>query len=185
MSTWWPCKVERCRRRNIYKKDVITSRGNSLYHYLRLYNPCGPWSLFQFFNLYIVSWTPWAGDKPVARPLHTHRTTQTQNTDIHALSGIHAHDPSVWAGEDVSFLRPRATVIGALTVHKLQDDCTFMAAPWNQNVKQCNMTLIYNIMNNIVLSIFLQPVVTKRRAQELVNWRWYLIFDSEKMCTKR
>jgi hypothetical protein len=28
-------------------------------------------------------------------------------TNIHALSGILAHDPSVWAGEDISCLRPR------------------------------------------------------------------------------
>jgi hypothetical protein len=37
-------------------------------------------------------------------------TAQTENkqTDIHALSGIGTHDPSVWAaGEDVSHLRPR------------------------------------------------------------------------------
>jgi hypothetical protein len=33
----------------------------------------GPWTLFQF---------PWTGDQPVARPLPTHRTTQTQNKRI-------------------------------------------------------------------------------------------------------
>jgi hypothetical protein len=50
------------------------------------------------------------GDQPVTRPLPTHRTTQTQNkrihnADIHALSGIRAHDPSVRANEDSSCLR--------------------------------------------------------------------------------
>jgi hypothetical protein len=34
---------------------------------------------------------------------HKHRT----QTDIHASSGIRTHDPSVWAGEDISCLRPR------------------------------------------------------------------------------
>jgi hypothetical protein len=47
--------------------------------YLWLYSPCGPWSLFQFRNLYTVSGIRWEGDQPVARPLPTHRATQTQN----------------------------------------------------------------------------------------------------------
>jgi hypothetical protein len=46
---------------------------------LWLYNPCGPWLLFQFLNLYTVGRTPWRGINPVARPLPTHGTKQTQN----------------------------------------------------------------------------------------------------------
>jgi hypothetical protein len=34
---------------------------------------------FSFFNFYIVGTTPWTGDQSIARPLPTHRTTQTQN----------------------------------------------------------------------------------------------------------
>jgi hypothetical protein len=34
---------------------------------------------FGFLILYTVGRTPWTGDEPVARPLPTHRTTQTQN----------------------------------------------------------------------------------------------------------
>jgi hypothetical protein len=70
---------------------------------------CAPWPLFQFLNLYTVGRTPWTGDQPVARPLPTHRTTQTEqtHTDIHALSGIRTHDYSVRTGEDGSCLRPR------------------------------------------------------------------------------
>jgi hypothetical protein len=40
------------------------------------------WTLAAFFSfliLYKVGRTPWTGDQPVARPLHTHRTIQTQN----------------------------------------------------------------------------------------------------------
>jgi hypothetical protein len=64
----------------------------------------GPWPLFQFLNQCTVGRTPWTGDQPVARPLPTHRTTQTQNKriDIHASSGIRTEDTSVWAGEDNS-----------------------------------------------------------------------------------
>jgi hypothetical protein len=43
------------------------------------YNPCGPWPLFQFLNLYAVCRISSTGDQLVARPLPTHRTTQTQN----------------------------------------------------------------------------------------------------------
>jgi hypothetical protein len=39
----------------------------------------GPWPFFSFLILYTVGRTPWTGDRPVARPLPTHRTTQTQN----------------------------------------------------------------------------------------------------------
>jgi hypothetical protein len=46
-----------------------------------------------------VGRTPWTGNQPVIRPLH--------NTDIHALSGIRTHDPSVRAGEDILCLIPR------------------------------------------------------------------------------
>jgi hypothetical protein len=38
--------------------------------------------------------------QPAARPLPTQ-----DNTDIHALSGIRTHDPSVPASEDISCLR--------------------------------------------------------------------------------
>jgi hypothetical protein len=33
---------------------------------------------FSFLILYTVGSTPWTGDQPVARPLPTHRTTQTE-----------------------------------------------------------------------------------------------------------
>jgi hypothetical protein len=76
-----------------------------------LYSPCDPSQLFQFLNPYTVGRTPWIEDQPVARPLCTPRTTQTEwtytNTDIHASSGTRTHDPSFRAGEDCSCLRPR------------------------------------------------------------------------------
>jgi hypothetical protein len=57
---------------------TIRNLSSSLF-YLWLYSPCGPWPLGQLFNLYTVVRTPCTGDQPVARPLPTHRTTQTQN----------------------------------------------------------------------------------------------------------
>jgi hypothetical protein len=49
--------------------------------------------------------TPWTSDQPVARPLpETGQHIHTPN--IHALSGIRTHDPSVLASEDSTCLRP-------------------------------------------------------------------------------
>jgi hypothetical protein len=63
----------------------------------------------QFLTPKTVGETPWTGNQPVVRPLPTHKATQTEQTytDIHALSGIRIHDPTVQAGEDSSCLRPR------------------------------------------------------------------------------
>jgi hypothetical protein len=69
----------------------------------------GPGLLFSSVIIFTDGRTPWTSDQPVARPLSKHRTTQTQNKsmhilNIHALSGIRTHDPSV-RGEDSSCLR--------------------------------------------------------------------------------
>jgi hypothetical protein len=66
--------------------------------------------LFSFLILCTVGRTLWTGDRPVARPLPTHRTQHrinSHNTDTHALSGVRTHDPSVETSEDSSCLRPR------------------------------------------------------------------------------
>jgi hypothetical protein len=49
------------------------------------------------------------GISSVERPLPTQDNTDTEETrtDIHASSGSRNHDPSVWVGEDISYLRPR------------------------------------------------------------------------------
>jgi hypothetical protein len=60
-----------------------------------------PWALasdFQFHDHFTDGRTPWTSDQLVARPLPKHRTTQTQNTqihipNIHAFSGIRTHNP--------------------------------------------------------------------------------------------
>jgi hypothetical protein len=61
--------------------------------------------------------TPWTSDESVGRPLPKHRTTQTQNKrihtpNIHALSEIGTHDPSVRVSEDSYALNCAATVTG-------------------------------------------------------------------------
>jgi hypothetical protein len=77
--------------------------------------PFRPWPIFSLM-IYTVRMTPWTGDQLVARPVPTHRTTQTQNkgTHIHAWSGIRTHDPSVRANEDGSYLTTVRPLIGML-----------------------------------------------------------------------
>jgi hypothetical protein len=72
------------------------------------------WALdaFQFPDLFTIDRTPWTNDQLNARPLPKHWTAQTQNKhiykpNIHALSGIRTHDPSVRESEERSCLRAR------------------------------------------------------------------------------
>jgi hypothetical protein len=81
--------------------------------------PYGPWSLFQFLNLYTVGRTPWTGDQPVARPLPTHRTTRTQNKRIQTSMPRMVFEPTIPVLErvkTVNVLDCAAAVIGVRAV---------------------------------------------------------------------
>jgi hypothetical protein len=78
-----------------------------------LYSPCGPWSLFQFLNLYTVGRTPWTGDQPVARPL----PTQIQNKGTQTSMPLVGFETTVLVFERakmVHALDRAATVIGLM-----------------------------------------------------------------------
>jgi hypothetical protein len=87
--------------------------------YLWFYSSCGPWPLFQFLNLHTVGRAPWTGDQPVARPLPTHWTTQTQNKRTQTSMHRVAFEPTIPVFErakTVHVLDCRAaTVIGRIT----------------------------------------------------------------------
>jgi hypothetical protein len=73
-----------------------------------LYSPLlGPDLFFRFvIFFYTNSRTPWTSDQLIARPLpHTgqHKHRINAHIDIHGLSGIRTHDPSVLASEDSSY----------------------------------------------------------------------------------
>jgi hypothetical protein len=75
-----------------------------------LYKPLLGRGLFFSFVVFFYTdgRTSWTRDQPVAKPLlhagrHKHRINA--HTDIHALSGIRAHDRSVRASKDISCLR--------------------------------------------------------------------------------
>jgi hypothetical protein len=66
-----------------------------------------------FFPIHsqFVTWsTPWTGDQPVIKPLTAQNNTNTERIQayIHVSKDIRTHDPSDKAGEDISWLRPRA-----------------------------------------------------------------------------
>jgi hypothetical protein len=91
--------------------DLCIYLSISLSIYLWLYSPfVAPWPFFSSLIFYTVGRTPWTGDRPAAKPLPTHRTTQTRNkrtqTSVPRV-GYEPHDPSVWGGEGSSCLRPR------------------------------------------------------------------------------
>jgi hypothetical protein len=135
-----PSKYEEC-----IDKCTYTSFGLKIvYHSLLqwLFHPIQGSSLFRN-HFFTHSKIPWTSDQPVARPLPKHRTTQTQNKrintpNIHALSGMRTHDPSVRASEDSLCLRPRghcdrlASEL-AKTVHALDRAATVTVIVYHYN----------------------------------------------------
>jgi hypothetical protein len=69
----------------------------------------GPWPLFQFLNHIHSRYDSLEGRS-------ASRKAANLQTDIHALSGIRTHDPSVWGGEDSSCLRPRGRPLWSANV---------------------------------------------------------------------
>jgi hypothetical protein len=81
----------------------------------------GPWPFFSFLILFTVDRSPWTGDQPVARPLPTHRTTQTQNKHTQTCMprvGFEPTTPEFERVERVHALDRAAIVIGQCTEYK-------------------------------------------------------------------
>jgi hypothetical protein len=83
-----------------------------------IFSKIRPLDLFRIY--WTVRRTPWTGDRPDARPLPTHRSTQHRKmrTHIHASSEIRAHGPSFRAAEDSACLRP----LGCWDRHQQQNN---------------------------------------------------------------
>jgi hypothetical protein len=84
--------------------------------YLWLCSPFdGPWPLLSFLILYTVYRTPWKGDRLFARPLPTHRTTQTHNKRTQTSRPRVEFEPTTPAFERAKTVQASdrvATVIG-------------------------------------------------------------------------
>jgi hypothetical protein len=83
---------------------------------------------FSFLILYTVGRTPWTSDYPVARPLSTQRTTQTQNKRTHIAMPQVGFEPTIPA-----FERAR-TVDASESAATVIDMCCYMYS-WNLQKK--------------------------------------------------
>jgi hypothetical protein len=95
---------------SIYKKIKHLS------FYLWLYSPLVDLGrIFSSLILHTVGRTPWTEYQPVARPLHTHRTAQTQNKSMQTSMlqvGFESTIPIFERAKTVHALRRATTVIG-------------------------------------------------------------------------
>jgi hypothetical protein len=89
-----------------------------------LYSPLlGPGLFFSFvIFFYTDSRTPWTRDQPIARPLPTHRTTQTQNKRTHrhpCLEWVSVPQSQRSSGQRqftaIGFLRTSVSIIAPAT----------------------------------------------------------------------
>jgi hypothetical protein len=100
-----------------------------------------PWSLIQFRNHFseTVGLLGRVINSSQGRYLntgqHKHRNKHTHTPNIHALSGIRTHDPSVRASEDSSCLRPRGYC----------DWLLMRFTPWNSEVSKEYVASIFRI----------------------------------------
>jgi hypothetical protein len=110
-----------------------------------LYSPLlGPGPFYSFVILYTVDRTPWTGDRPVARPLPTHRTAQTQNKGTETsmpLVGFESKIPLFKLANSV-----HATVIGISYLHRDKYQITYH----RQRLRKSEILLIpYFVLINI------------------------------------
>jgi hypothetical protein len=106
---------------------------------LRLYSPLLDLGhFFSFLILYTVGRTPWTGDQPTARPLPTHRTTQTQNKRTQTFMHWLGFDPTIPVfkrAKTVHTLDRTATVIGRIISYmKIKINLSYIY------VKSCSLT---------------------------------------------
>jgi hypothetical protein len=125
--------------------------------YLWLYSPCGNLPLFQFHNLYTVGRTAWMGDQPVARPLPTHKTTQTQNKRTETpmpWAGLDPIIPVFERAETVHVVDRAATVTGIIAFRiyeykRSQDSSVSTATGWTTGVRFPPGARAFSVLHNI------------------------------------
>jgi hypothetical protein len=71
----------------------------------------GLWRLFHFLNLYTDGRTPWTADQPVARPLPTHRVTQTKNKCTQTSMPRVRFEPTIPVFERAKTVHARASTV--------------------------------------------------------------------------
>jgi hypothetical protein len=109
------CTVSLCIKKSVCLFVLYTFPYSYTFLSLCLSRPSDLGRFFGFLILYTASRTPWTGDQPVARPLPTHRTIQTQNkrkqTSMSRV-GFEPTTPVFEPEKTVHALDRAATVIG-------------------------------------------------------------------------
>jgi hypothetical protein len=62
----------------IFRQSILATTLTVFFPLPMTLQPFGAWPFFSFLIVHTVGRTPWTADQPVARPLPTDRTTQTQ-----------------------------------------------------------------------------------------------------------
>jgi hypothetical protein len=108
VSFIFPPKLSVCLIRHHAMKTYRKVEGIHSFTYtsMALQPLVGPWPLFQFRNLFQTDGsTPWTSDPPVARPLPTHRPTQTQIKRRQATTPRLGFEPTTPAFERAKWVR--------------------------------------------------------------------------------
>jgi hypothetical protein len=84
---------------------------------------------FSFLIIYTVCTTPWTGDQAVARPLPTHRTTQTQNESKQTPIPWVGFEPKIPAFERAKTVHAldQATIV--IVIHNIQQQIFIFLFP--------------------------------------------------------
>jgi hypothetical protein len=111
---------------------------------------------FQFLNLRQSVGLPGRGISP-SQGRYLHKTTQTQKrqTNIHALSGIRTHYPSVRAGDNISYLTPRGHCDRHIYKTKIYKFCLKHFSTWwivnEMKLKNSNCSIFYVVIGKCIL----------------------------------
>jgi hypothetical protein len=102
------------------------------------------------------------GDQP-CRKADTHaglHRNRKSRRDIHSTSGIRTHDPSVWEGENISYLTPREATVTSLTT-RVRLLAPQVAAMFSWGLRNTSVVL-WNVGGKSFISIkSLNPIIPK------------------------
>jgi hypothetical protein len=94
------------------------SQFTCIYIYLWHYSPLlGLGCFISFLNYYTVVRTPWTGDQPIARPLPTHITTQTQNKCTQTFMPRAGFEPTIAVFDRVKTVHALVCVATVIGIH--------------------------------------------------------------------
>jgi hypothetical protein len=141
------------------------------------------WTLprfFSFFILYTVGRSPWTGDQPVARPLPTHRTTQTQSMRTQTSMAWMGFEPTIPAFERAKTVHAfdrEGTVIGhtallVLLITKRELSSRIVSIPCFPTVGLCVCMILAFVFESWICRSNVRT--NKHRLRFRIGGRWAL-----------